>query len=221
MSEYEIGRDVQDLRSRVERIESSLRMKPGWAGADDRGTSISHEISGGTSDVIPVLWKPKAGEPVPPFLSSLLGVPLARDHLHPDDPPQVKTWKCRPEPFTLMIHWSGGGSDELYKLVHQTFSILKWTDPNSGHVSATFTYAGTVIASGKAKTVDANECTMAFSLNAIGGGAPIKEFWYFAPLIPSCKDNYPWTFSRSFDPGEFDLVGGASWRFTYSDVQRC
>jgi hypothetical protein len=140
---------------------------------------------------------------------------------HPDAPPQSKTWHCRPEPHIVRLHWTNGQSFELLRLVHQTFSILKWTDPNSGHVSANFTYAGTVIPSGEAKTTYANYCELDFSLNAVGGGL-IKEFYYFAPMVNNCHDiSFPWHFSRSFDPGQFDLVGGASWTFYYAGVEPC
>jgi hypothetical protein len=60
-----------------------------------------------------------------------------------------------------------------------------------------------------------------FSLNAVGGGL-IKEFYYFAPMVNNCHDiSFPWHFSRSFDPGQFDLVGGASWTFYYAGVEPC
>jgi hypothetical protein len=214
MSEYEIGRDIQELRSRVERIESSLSMKPGWSGADDRGKS--HKTSVGASDAAPALWKPDPGERVSPFLSSLLGVPFGHE-----DAPQIKTFKVRPDPMIVHIHWSHGRREEFYKLEHQTFSVVKWTNPNSGRTSESFTYAGHVIASGTAKIGDANQCVLEFSLNAIEGGGPLKEYWYFAPLITNCKDNFPWTFSRSVDPGEFDLVGGFHADFSYHDLHRC
>ena len=153
MNEHEIGREVQELGSRLERIEASLRVKPGYGGVNgDRGSSRYHKSSGGVAEKKPVEWKLKKGDPLPPLLSSLMRLP----HLPVskfDDPPQSKTWSASPEPLILIVNWSGGGSDEFFRLVNQTFSVTKWTDPNTGVESAVETYAATRIASGRAHTV--------------------------------------------------------------------
>ena len=50
MSEHEIGREIYDLRSRLERLEASSGTKPGCGCATDRGASHSHQSAGGVAD---------------------------------------------------------------------------------------------------------------------------------------------------------------------------
>jgi hypothetical protein len=93
MNEHEIGREVQELGSRLERIEASLRARPGSGGMDgDRGSSRYHESLGGTEKK-PVEWKLKKGDPLSPFLSTLMRLPLLPVPKF-NDPPQQKSWSA-------------------------------------------------------------------------------------------------------------------------------
>jgi hypothetical protein len=79
MSEYDIGWDVQDLRSRLERLEAGSGGAAGKKG-EVRGASALREVSGGLSEHPPVLWKLEAGERLPPFALSLLRLPFPMPH---------------------------------------------------------------------------------------------------------------------------------------------
>jgi len=151
MSEYEIGRDIQDLRSRLARLEANSGIKPDCGCVEDRGASMVHQASTAVADAAPLEWKLEKGARFPPFLLGLLGVPLHSERPF-DAPPQSKTWGMATEPWIHTVNWSGGGSDEFFRLVNQSFSVLKWTTPGTGAVNSVATYSGTRIASGRAKT---------------------------------------------------------------------
>lgn len=219
MNEHEIGREVQELGSRLEQIEASLRVKPGYGGVNgDRGSSRYHKSSGGVAEKKPVEWKLKKGDPLPPLLSSLMRLP----HLPVskfDDPPQSKTWSASPEPLIFIVSWSGGGSDEFFRLVNQTFSVTKWTDPNTGVESAVATYAATRIASGRAHTVVGQSAANFQLILREPGGTPVgvynDGFWV------NCNENDLFLISHQFNPGLYDLVTGVSWNLSYSGIGRC
>ncbi len=83
-------------------------------------------FSGVTADKPPVIWKPEKHEQLPPFIYSLLGLPLLGPQF--DIAPQSKTWTCTPEPNILYVRWYAGGTDEFYRLENQTFTIVKYTN---------------------------------------------------------------------------------------------
>src|SRR6202020_3404672 len=103
MSEHEIGREIHDLRSRLERLEASPGTKPGWGCAPDRGASHFHQSSGGVAETKPVEWKLEKGARFPPFLLSYLRIPLA-EGLHFDPPPQSKTGAAPRERWLLFVN---------------------------------------------------------------------------------------------------------------------
>jgi hypothetical protein len=219
MNEHEIGREVQELGSRLERIEASLGIKPGCGCVDgDRGASRHHESSGGIAQTKPVEWRLKKGDHLPPFLTSLMRLPL-----HPvstfDSPPQSKTWSASPEPLILIVNWSGGGSDEFFRLVNQTFSVVKWTNPNTGVESANVTYAATRIASGRARTLPGQSGANFQLIVRAPGGTPIGVF--NDPFSVNCNENDLFLISHQIDPGLYDLVTGVSWNLSYSGIARC
>jgi len=77
MSDYEIGRDIQELRSRIERMEGSPfggSWPPGAAeGRHGLGRiAVAHE-GGIHPDKKPLVWKPKAAVKLEPFLYGLFG----------------------------------------------------------------------------------------------------------------------------------------------------
>jgi hypothetical protein len=144
--------------------------------------------------------------------------------LHPGpkfggEPPQQKTWTFAKDPFILIVNWSNGGSDEFFRLVNATFSITKWTDPNTGVESAVETYAATRIASGRAHTL-IDQSWANFQLVMTGpGGAPVgtynDQFWV------DCNENDLFLLSHPFNPGLYDLVTSVWINLSYNGIARC
>jgi hypothetical protein len=172
MNEYEIGRDFQVLRSRIEHLESVFCGHSFDAKRRHDGISSTHDISAGVArDQEPLLWKPKKPVELPPFLQELFRVPerLVQFHVLPES----KTWKPQ-DPMVLHINWSAGGTDEFYRFEDQAFSIFRITEPNSGHISCTASYIARLVASGRAKSHNLQK-------GVLGGHLP----------IPVCAQNNP------------------------------
>jgi len=214
MSEYEIGRDLSDLRCRVDRLESALGgdRLPIQASA---GVAVCHAaISGVAADKPPVLWKPEKHEYLPPFIYSLLGLPLVTDPQF-DIAPQSKTWTCHPEPLILNVTWFAGGSDEFYRFQNQSFTLIKYTNPNSALVTAQAIYSATLVASGRGQSRPYS--TSGFISRSVfhiilrnAQGATLLSF--FGPGYSiDCRDNYVVSWTWNFDAGLYDLVSGATW----------
>lgn len=230
MNEYEIGRDFQVLRSRIEHLESVFCDHSPMAWMRNSGTYATHDLSAGVlRDREPLLWKPEKKMQFPPFLYGLLGVPerLAQFDIFPES----KTWTCQPEPLILYVNWNSGGSDEFYRFQNQVFSIIRVKEPNSGHISCTATYSARLVASGRAKT-HYNPPTNSFS----GGFAGTSQFritlrsaqgsslgLYVSPsYVIFCQDNYEFVHYWDFNAGLYDLVAGATWEVTGAQtVDRC
>src|SRR5215467_1688700 len=145
--EYEIGRDLQELRARVERLESELGGSRDRSRVRPSGVAEAQRTAAGVEpQKAPLVWKLHKDAELPAFVHGMLG-------LRPGlklDAAQSKTWLCHPEPLILSVSWSDGGSDEFYRLKDQTFSIVRVTDPNTGVTTATASYDARLIASGKA-----------------------------------------------------------------------
>ncbi len=215
MSEYEIGRDIQELRGRLDRLEGDSRGGPCGPGRSNLGTG-RHFSSGGISHHEPARWQLKAGERLPPILLSHLGLPFPPVQLNA--PLDSTTWPCHPEPLVQTVFWSDSGRDEFYRFVNQTFSFMRWTNPNTGEVSASVTYSATKIASGKAQNYYTSFHNMAIAVRN-SGGSPIFNFG--DDIWVHCNDNTLFTISRPIDPGLYDLIGGATWEIHYSGILRC
>jgi hypothetical protein len=165
----------------------------------------------------PIIWKQKKGEHFPPFANRLLS-------FHPSVKPaeaESTTWTCFPEPLIVNLIWDAGGTDEFFRLVNQSFTILKATDPNTGITSASATYEANLIASGKAYNPEAFYMEISL-LNAQGGplGSPAMSPGANSVFV-SCRDNRPFSVSGTFNPGLWDIIAGAHWYFTYFQVQGC
>lgn len=219
MSEYEIGRDLQELRWRVERLEA---VPPGRLRAVG-GSEVHRTLAGIDSQKAPIAWKQHKDVQLPPFVHSIFGLP------HPihADAAQSKTWGCSPEPLILFVNWDGGGTDEYYRFTGQSFSLIRFTDPNTGTTTATATYSAQLIASGKAQrgpsyVAGGGPGKLAFDVyvrNAAGG-----VLFNFAsqPIWVDCHTNIPWLFTYQFNPGLYDLVAGATWQILGSQrVDHC
>ena len=163
MSEYEIGRDLQDLRRRVEALEG------GAQGREAKGKIEKFRVLPGIdTQMKPLIWKQKKGELFPPFLDRLLD-------FHPTlnlDGAQSQTWTCTPEPWIINVNWDAGGTDEFFRLVGQQFTILRATDPNTGITSASGWYEANLVASGLATNTTDHDAILSFNIslrNAKGG----------------------------------------------------
>ena len=217
MSDYEIGKEIQGLSSRIDRIELRLGVKTACRCTENANISmIRHEATGGISDKEPVLWKLEKGERLPPFISSFMHLPLGVHQFAA--PPRSKTWTGSPEPFILTVNWSDGGSDEFFRLVNQTFSVFEWTDPNTNVVATVATYSATLIASGQAKTGVGSTASMQLVVRG-AGGTPLLIYNY--PFSVTCSQNGLFIVSQRMLPGQFDLVGGVTWTIAYTGIYSC
>jgi hypothetical protein len=62
--------------------------------------------------------------------------------------------------------------------------------------------------------------TANFSMNVkTSGGTPL--LLYTIPFYVACNENDLFIASSRMDPGQFDLVAGASFSTSYSGIQRC
>ena len=110
MNEYEIGRDLQDLRSRIQALEGGSH-----GHAVERlamGKMETLRVAPGIdSQVKPIVWKQQKDAYLPPFVNRRLA-------LHPSlklDAAQSHTWSCTPEPLIVTVSWNAGGTDEFFR----------------------------------------------------------------------------------------------------------
>jgi hypothetical protein len=136
-----------------------------------------------------------------------------------------QTWTCNPEPLIITVIWDAGGGDEWFRLVGQTFTIVKATDPNTGIVSAAATYEANLISSGKATNTSTNEDgPLYFDItlrNAQGGPLAYPSAPYGNRVWAGCRDNVDLTLGGPFNPALYELVTGATWDIPAFRVHRC
>ena len=219
MSEYEIGRDLQDLRSRMEALEGGAR----GHGAHRLTTGQMerfHFAPGLDAQKAPVVWKQHKDAHLPPYYNRLLGFPPTLKL----DAAVSQTWTCTAELLIITVVWSGGGTDEWFRLTGQTFTIVKATDPNTGIVNAAATYEARLISSGKASNTNQQWGPLYFNItlrNAQGGplaypGPPQGNI-----VWAGCHDNTDVTIGGSFKPALYDIVAGATWDIPNFRVGGC
>jgi hypothetical protein len=227
------------MRSRIEHLESvftghsiDARLMP------HDGISASHHASAGVDPHRePFLWKPEKRMQLPPFLQRLLGVSERSTHPNVlfDVMPESTTWKCHPEPLILSVNWNAGGSDEFYRFEQQSFSIVRITEPNSGHISCSASYNARLVASGRAKTFffrppvtpyqgNAGFFTTSSQFKIVLRGAQGSILGGFTS--PSyhidCQDNFWFIQDWDFNAGLYDLITGATWEVVGAQsVSRC
>ena len=250
MNEYEIGRDFQMLRSRIERLESVFGEHLTDARMRHVGISAPHDTSAGVAPHRePHHWKPEKPMQLPPFLHGFLGVSerLAQPNLLFNVLPESKTWTCQPEPLILSVNWPPagpwyapipGGSDEFYRFQDQSFSIIRITEPNSGHISCTANYTARLVASGKAKTFFFQQPVTPYgSASSSGFFTTFSQFKIVlrgaqgsilgTPSLSNsyhieCQDNYWFIHSWDINAGLYDLITGATWEVIGAQtVVRC
>ena len=121
----------------------------------------------------------------------------------------------------VTVNWDAGGTDEFFRLVGQTFTILKATDPNTGITSAVATYEANLIASGKATNINDGAFYFEITLRNAQGGPRLPEHLSRQFRLGNCRDNRDFYVAGAFNPGLYDLVAGANWYFTNFRVHRC
>jgi hypothetical protein len=217
MSDYEIGRDLQELRSRVERLEASLGEHRAPSILRGKGRVERHGILPGVDlHKEPTVWKPERGMAVPPFFNAILGLSPGLKL----DSAQSKTWNCQPEPLSFNVNWNAGGSDEFYRLQNQLFTLFRATDPNTGITTCSASYDATLVASGKAASHDGSLSYFSITLvNNLGGSLHSERgstYWV------NCHDNRAFSAGFNINSGLYDIVAGATWQVSgHGFVDRC
>lgn len=235
MKKYKLKRELQALQSRIEHLEGVLCNHSSDESIKHEGICAVHDISAGVAlHREPLLWKPEEQMQLPPFLHGILGVPERLIQF--DIKPESKTWTCKPDPLILSINWNGGGSDEFYRLQNQVFSIIRITEPNSGHISCTAIYSARLVASGKAKSHYFAPPPPGPYASTTTGYYPLSQFkitlrsaqgasfglYATSGYSISCQDNYDFVHTWDFNAGLYDLVAGATWEITGTQtVDRC
>lgn len=224
MGEYEVGRDLQDLRSRIERLEHGCGCHGHHHGQHDhpshRATSVGRMLPspeiGIDTERKPVLWKAEKAFKMPPVFAGLLGY----GHHLQFDSAQSKTWGCTPEPLVLFVNWDHGGTDELYRLTNQVLSVYRITDPNTGTTTASVVYSAQLIASGRGKFARVNYPWPAFNGTLRNAGGAALSF-FSSTIDFNCQDNKPFNVFGTFAPAIYDLVNGATWVLVGGRVDGC
>jgi hypothetical protein len=220
MNEYEIGRDYQELRARVEGLEKR----------NEQGMLSRSAVQGRTPDRVaatidrkmePLLWKAEKKTSFPPFVNRSMGLPSTHEF---DVRPESKSWPAK-DPLLLFITWAAGGQDEFYRYENQMCSIFKFTDPNTGAVTANATYSAQLRASGKAQSgftylVGRNTSVLVLTLHDASGG-PLMTFQNQRYSI-DCDTNYSINEYWPFNAGLYDLIAFPTWGVAGpQSVDRC
>lgn len=221
MGKYELGRDLQKIRQRLDILVDERHRAHG--GECAHGSMAPHGAAAGTVPrEKPIAWSLEKHATLPPFAYGLLGIELGREpDLKFSAPPESKTWLC-PEPMILTVDWTlpflPPFSEEFYRFKNQNFSIIKIVNPNTGITTCTATYAAQLKASGKGKSKTVfvpgfglNSSRSELVLTLLGAkGNTLLQFVSGAYSI-GCHDDLPFVPSWDFNPGLYDLIAGASW----------
>ena len=115
------GHDLQELRSRIERLEATLA-SPTSLGR--HGTGIAqvgekyYSAASISSDTKPMTWQAEEPSRVPPLFKAMLGLPL-HAHIHSAE---SKSWTVVPEPLIQNVYWSDGRIEEYFRFQNQLVS---------------------------------------------------------------------------------------------------
>lgn len=222
MSDYEIGRDLQELRSRVEIVEAAFGIRQGPTRMRGTGRVEGHRTAAGVeSKMKPIIWKSAKNVQAPPFLNALLGLP----HNLNLDSAQSQSWGCFPEPLIQNVNWSDGTSEECYRLQNQLFTIYRATDPNSGITTCSANYTATLLASGRAKAHEPYSGQLYFNIRLVNAQGGLLQYVTTYPgnsYIVDCHDNYFFSKGGAFNPGLYDIVAGATWEISgFESMDHC
>jgi hypothetical protein len=90
--------------------------------------------------------------------------------------------------------------------------------PGVSIVIATATYAATLVGAGRAHTQFNSTNFMEVTVRA-AGGTPLQVIG--KNFSVACNENSLFIISAEIDPGQFDLIGGATWSNTFNFIQPC
>ena len=215
MDAYQVGRDIQELRSRVERLEAGQPITRDQRDAVGVASTIQASVN---RDKRPMLWKHEKAATVPAFVHGLLG-------LAPDvriEAAESKTWPGSPDPTIFWVTWSNGSTDEYFRLINPLFSVIRYD--SGGGQKATATYQAQLVAAGKAYSgngsiADLFDIERIFVRMTDSMGLIIWNFDDFFTI--NCNDNKYLIIRRDFPPEFYDNVTGANWSFAGGRVGRC
>jgi hypothetical protein len=205
MGEDQTGRDLQELRSRVECLEASL-VSPAFMGR--RGTGIAEvgEKYYSAATIIPnskpIIWQAEEHSRIPPLFNALLGLPLDAKI----ESAQSKSWAVIPEPLIQNVFWSDGRIEEYFRLQNQLVTLTQFTDPTTGSPAAVANYTATVVASGKAKpdpNIQPNSMVFVLDLQNAQGGFLYEIRGFFTV---GCHDNQFFGQGGRFYPSLYDIA---------------
>jgi len=210
------GHDLQELRSRVERLEATLA---GPTCMGRHGTGIAqvgekyYSAASISADTKPMTRHADEPSRVPPLFKAMLGLPLHAQIASA----QSKSWAVIPEPLIENVVWHDGRIEEYFRLQNQLITFTQFTDPTTGMPAAVANYTATVVASGRAKPDFGASNSMVFVLdlqNAQGG------FLYEIRSIFAigCYDNGPFAVGGRFYPTLYDVAD--RFHFYFSGVIR-
>jgi hypothetical protein len=207
------GHDLQELRSRVECLETTLA-GPTCMGM--RGTGIAQvgEKHYSAASIIPnthpIVWQAEEYSKIPPLFIAMLGLPPAAKI----ESAQSKSWGVIPEPLIQNVFWSDGRIEEYFRFQNQLVTFTRFTDPTTGSPAAVANYTATVIASGKAKpdpNIHPNNMVFNLNLQNAQGGFLYEIRFTFAI---GCFDNRPFGGGGRFYPSLYDIAD--SFHFYFS-----
>jgi len=205
------GHDLQELRSRVERLEATLA---GPTCMGRHGTGIAqvgekyYSAASISADTKPMTWQAKEPSRVPPLFKAMLGLAL---HAQIDSA-QSKSWPVIPEPLIQNVLWHDTGRiEEYFRFQNQSITFTQFTDPTTGP-AAVANYYATVVASGRAKPGfgASNALMFVLDLQTAQGGF---LFEIRSPFAIGCHDNGPFAVGGRFYPSLYDLANGAHFYF--------
>jgi hypothetical protein len=207
------GHDLQELWSRVERLEATLA-SPTCMGM--RGTGIAqvgekyYSAASISSDTKPMTWQADEPSRVPPLFKAMLGLP---PHAQIDSA-QSKSWHVIPDPLIQNVLWHDDGRiEEYFRFQDQLVTLTQFTDPTTGP-AAVVNYTATVVASGRAKPGFGASNAMLFVLDLqnVQGGflyEPIR-----APFAIGCYDHGPFNgIGGRFPPTLYDIADSFHFHF--------
>lgn len=232
MSQFEFDTEIEDLKTRIEKLEDSFYKNRHVATIASEGAIERHASAGIEMLREPRVWKQEGSVDLPPFLHSLLHLPYRSTF---DLAFESKTWTCYPEPLVLYVHWNdpaaNPSTEEFYRLHNQTFTITRLADPNTGVITCTVMYYANLKPSGLGKSQFIGNgrgaagayYTSVFVLNLKNAvGAVIASLQSLPYSIYCGTGDYSFTQSWNINPGLYDLITSATWQIEGDqNIDRC
>jgi hypothetical protein len=212
MGEYDIGRDFQDLRSRVERLERVMGNDRTVSDRRTASVATAHLASGVTTGT-PIHWKLEKREHLPPSIYSNLGLPLTADLRDLE----IMTWPWLPEP--TIVYSPLSSSSEFFRMENQSFTkITFYHTGNSGIIDVFYRafYAATLVASGSFQDDPSTPpaSAMIFDLTLLDAQGAQIGLQPRAIFGVQCRDNHNFATPRwNIAQPDYDRISGASGAF--------